>query len=43
MAGLDDTVSDTLFGHVRGAYRRGRANAAWLRGVTVHFLDEIGD
>lgn len=47
MAGLDDTVfSDTLFGHVRGAFtgaeqaRRGMVEEA---GDGTLFLDEIGD
>lgn len=47
MAGLDDTmVSDTLFGHRKGAYsgaednRRGLVSEA---GVGTLFLDEIGD
>ena len=47
VAGLDDNIfSDTLFGHVRGAFtgadrlRRGMIEKAW--GGTL-FLDEIGD
>ncbi|MFO7728926.1 MAG: sigma-54 dependent transcriptional regulator [Desulfonatronovibrio sp.] len=46
-AGLDDNIfSDTLFGHVRGAFTDARKNRKGLVEEAAHgtlFLDEIGD